>query len=60
MRQVVPKVTVIDGYEIRQASNYHVTIVRLSDGRTVMHAQCDKEQDAQKMLDLYKAVTLSN
>ena len=48
------KTTVIDGYEIRQTANYHVTIKRLSDEKTVFHAQCDKEQDAQQILEFYR------
>lgn len=55
--RMTPKSTIIDGYEIKQAENYHVSIVRLSDGVTVLHANCDKEQDAQKILDIYKRNT---
>lgn len=55
-----PTTTVIDGYEIRQAENYHITIIRLADKQTVFHAQCNKEQDAQTMLNLYKKFSASN
>ena len=51
---MIPKKTVIDGYEIKQAENVHVTITRLEDGKTVFHAQCNEEKDAQQMLDFYK------
>lgn len=56
MQRNLPKETIIDGYLIRQAKNYHVTIIRLSDNKMVLHAQCSKEQDAQSMLDFYKNV----
>lgn len=52
--------TIIDGYEIRQAENFHVTIIRLSDKQIVFHAQCNKEQDAQTMLNFYKKFGASN
>ena len=54
MERMMPKKTVIDGYEIKQAENFHVTITRLEDGKTVFHAQCNEEKDAQQMLDFYK------
>lgn len=54
MKEGLPQTTFIDGYRITQAENYHVTIVRLSDNKRVFHAQCNKVQDAQEMLNFYK------
>lgn len=57
MKKGLPQTIFIDGYQITQADNYHVTIVRLSDNKRVFHAQCDKVQDAQEMLNFYKMMS---
>lgn len=50
----LPYTVIWKDYKIVQATNCHVTIFRLSDGRRVFHNQCNKPLDFAEMVEQYR------
>lgn len=42
----------VEGHQICQADNYHVTIIK--DGRLVFHCQCNEYKNEKELLDMFE------